>query len=56
MFFNEDFDELTELEILELIQRRDELLNELDFIDDPLIQDEIASELDTIQEKLSMLY
>ena len=50
------FDELTELEIMELMNRRDELLNELDYNTDPFIEDEIMSELDNIQGKLELLY
>lgn len=42
------FDELTELEIMELQEKQNELLNNLDYEQDPFIQDQILIELDEI--------
>lgn len=49
------FNELTELEIMELQDRQNELLNDLDYEQDPFIQNQILSELDEIKEKLDWL-
>lgn len=50
------FDELTELEIMELQEKQNELLNNLDYEQDPFIQDQILIELDEIQSKLNLIY
>lgn len=50
------FDELTELEIAELLDMQNELQNELEYTTDNMRIDEIQTELANIQEKLDILY
>lgn len=52
----EFFDEIQELEIVELIDRRNELLNELEYGVDSIREDEIQNEFSEIYEKLDLLY